>query len=162
MKLLNSHQYKDWQGEILPNFQLCHKNTYKLWVFSTVYVHTHTHIYIYTCMYITKPSTIGRTQDQFLSGVQHVQIQRFFSPSWVIIPRLKNPISSTIYPQQVERKIWIHAFSKGIGLKRNTNSLIQDLNLDFSFYSHEHFLYMYAHTHTYIYIYIYIYIQLDV
>ena len=60
------------------------------------------------------------TQDQFLSEVEQVWIQRFPSPSLASEPRLKNPVW--------KENNWIHTFPKGIRAMWNAISLVQDLN----------------------------------
>ena len=60
-------------------------------------------------------------QGQFWSRVLLDWIQSFPSPTLIALPRLKSPISPTIYSKLVGE----HAFPKGISKKWNAVSLVQ-------------------------------------
>ena len=67
------------------------------------------------------------TQSQFLSKVQLVWIQFSFLTS--CLTKAKNTVCLAINPWLEKEKRWIHAFPKGISIKWNANSLVQELNL---------------------------------
>ena len=54
--------------------------------------------YMIIYIYLTPLHKQKSTQGQFLSKVKHVRIQSFPSPELIALPRLKNPVCSTICP----------------------------------------------------------------
>ena len=98
------------KGKILEN---CIFNAYPLYIFTQPLCH---------------PQNITQVQLFFLNGVHLDWIKSFPSPTLVALSRLKTQ-SALLFIQNWGENRWINAFPKGINMKWNADSLIQDLEL---------------------------------